>query len=699
MYVRMIPAIEQTSAWWERALADHGWMRQIRRGELAALALCLALYLYTRLAYLSDFPIYFFCDEAIHGVLARELVARGFRDHNGVWLPPYFRNAEKWSLSLSVYLHAASLVLFGIDRSVWFTRATSVFAGALAPLAVAALLRFGFQQRSWWIGILALCAMPAWFIHSRTAFETVLMVACYAAFLFAYTMYRLRDDRWIVPTILLGAATFYSYVNGQGVILISGALLLISDWRYHLSRSPARLWAACLTLIIALVPLLRFRWQHPDATVEHLRALQSYWLKPIPLNEKLQTFAGIYVQGLDPRYWFWPNTIDLDRHRFPDQGHIPLWLLPFALGGLICCLWRWREPVYRLPIVAALAAPFSSALVGLAVTRALAMVIPITLLVSIGAQTMIGLVSLRWQRALSLILGAALAISSLVMLRSAVLGGPLWFRNYGLYGMQYGAQQLFVDTIPELIAADPQTMLRVSPAWANNPNSFVDFFLTPAQRRRVELINIDAYLYQRRALDPARDLFIMTGEEYERARQSGKFIVAPPERIIPYPDGQPGFYVTRLEYVANIDELLAADRAARAALVETPVLLAGQPVIVAHSRFDIGSAGDLFDNDPQTLARGFEANPLAIEIRFPEPRTLTEIELTVGTMDFDLTVTLTTNDGQITTLREQYRGLPMDPTVTMRLPQPLIVNKVRLDILQVGVGEVAHVHAREIRLR
>ncbi|WP_298821296.1 glycosyltransferase family 39 protein [uncultured Chloroflexus sp.] len=686
-------------SWLTDPLAPSGKMSHLRRGEVLLLLAGLACYLYTRFAGLTAFPIYFFCDEAIHGVLARDLVANGFRSSDGVWLPPYFRNAEKWNLSLSVYVHAISILLFGFDHSVWQTRATSVIAGLLAPLGVAALLRFGYNNRHWWLGIFVLSAMPAWFLHSRTAFETALMVACYAGFLATYAFYRYYDDRWIVAVILFGAATFYSYANGQGVMLVSGVMLLAIDARYHFSRPPQRLWTALAVLAIVLTPLLRFRWLHPDATVEHLRALNSYWLQPLPLSEKIRRFLEIYAQGLDPRYWFWPNTIDLDRHRFPDSGHLPLFLLPFVLIGLGVCLWHWRESIYRLPIVALLAAPFSSALVGIAITRALAMVIPATVLTVIGISVLIERLPLSWQRLLSILSGGVLVMSSLTMTQTALLAGPLWFRDYGLNGMQYGAQTLFGEVIPTLLERDPHIIARVSPTWANNPNSFADFFLNPAQRRRIEFVNIDAYQYSRRDLDPQRDVFIMTAAEYDRALQSAKFIIAPPEQIIWYPDGQPGFYITRMEYVANIDELMAAERAARMALVEEFVTLDRQELVVAHSQFDIGSVIDLFDGNLATLARGFEANPLVIELRFANPQSVNTIELTVGTMDFDLTVTVTTPEGEERVFNQQYRGLSRDPTVTFDLPAPLNAAKLRLDILQIGVGEPAHVHVREVTWR
>ena len=45
--------------------------------------------------------------------------------------------------------------------------------------------------------------------------------------------------------------------------------------------------------------------------------------------------------------------------------------------------------------------------------------------------------------------------ASLWMLRDALTKGPLWFGDYGLYGMQYGAKQLFEEEIPAFLKEDP----------------------------------------------------------------------------------------------------------------------------------------------------------------------------------------------------------------------------------------------------
>lgn len=582
--------------------------------ELLLLAAGLAFYALTRLVGLAVFPIYFFCDEAIQTTLARALLANGLRDNAGVLLPPYFLNAEKWNLSLSVYVHALSVALVG--HSIALNRATSVVVSMLGVAAVALTLRLVFGSRSWWVAPFAMAAMPAWFLHSRTAFETVMMVAFYACFLCCYLLYRTRGARWLFPALVFGGMTFYAYANGQGVMLVSGVLLLLLDLPYHL-RQGWRVWAAAAaTLAVLVTPLLRFRLLQPDAYADQLRHLDSYWLREGPLAAKLARFAEIYGTGVSPGYWFLSNTVDLERHRMLGMGHLGIWLAPLVLVGLGVCLWRWRSPTHRVVLVAVLAAPFSAALVGIGITRVLAMVVPAALLASIGLDQIIAWLKPR-VRPQSVAVASALAfgLAALLVMRAALVDGPTWFSDYGMNGMQYGARQLFVETIPAELAEHPDTTLLVSPTWANNPDVFLDFFLTPAQRARVRFANVDGFTIARQDLDPDRHLFVMPDYEYTKAITSGKFIVEPPERIIPYPDGRPGFYFVRMAYVPNVDELFAADRAARARLVEGEIVVAGQPARVAHSALDIGTIVNLFDGDTSSLARGMEANPLVVDLR------------------------------------------------------------------------------------
>jgi hypothetical protein len=199
--------------------------------DIALLIFGLVVYGLTRFIGLDRFPIYFFSDEAIQQTLAEQLIRNHFRDSAGILLPTYLLNDDKWSNSLSVYAQVLGVALFG--KSVLVARATSVIISMLGALAVTLTLKLIFDNRFWWAGTLVMAALPAWFLHSRTAFETVMMVSFYACFICAYLLYRYRSPRYLAPALIFGAATFYSYTNGQGVMLVSGVLLLCSDLRYH----------------------------------------------------------------------------------------------------------------------------------------------------------------------------------------------------------------------------------------------------------------------------------------------------------------------------------------------------------------------------------------------------------------------------------------------------------------------------------
>jgi hypothetical protein len=697
------PLIAPLEASSEPATAPQATPRSalLARPEVALLAGGLLFYALTRLVGLALFPIYFFCDEAIQATLAMALIDNGLRDTQGVLLPPYFLNAEKWNLSLSVYVHALSVALFGASIAV--TRGTSVLVSVLGVAAVALTLRLVFALRSWWVAPLVMAAMPTWFLHSRTAFETVMMAAFYACFLCCYLLYRTHGGaRWLLPALVFGGMTFYSYANGQGVMLVSGALLLLLDLRYHL-RQGWRVWAIGAGALAALaIPLLRFRVLQPEAYAEQLRYLDSYWLWQIPLGEKLGRFAATYGLGLSPAYWFLPNTVDLERHRMLGMGHLGLWLAPLILCGLGVCLWRWRSPAHRAVLVAVLAAPFSAALVGIGITRVLAMVVPAALLAIIGLDWLAGRFATRLRAQTSAtVVAVALALIAVGLTRSALVEGPTWFTNYGIDGMQYGARQLFAEAIPAELAANPEATLLVSPTWANNPNVFSDFFLTPAQRERVQFANVDSFTFSRQPLDPARQIFVMPDYELERAEQSGKFLIGPAERIISYPDGRPGFSFVRLEYVANVDELFAADLAKRTRPVQTTVEVDGQPVEAIYSPIDMGELKNLFDGDSFSLLRGMEANPLLIELRFSEPRSLSGVDLTAGSMDFELTVeAIPADGGEPIVASNTYIGLAEDPTVSLYLPAgPIEVSSLRLEIFQIAAPAIPHIHLRELVLR
>ena len=118
----------------------------------------LLVYLLTRLIGLEQFPIYFFTDEAVHTVLAEQLVKNGFQ-YDGAFLPTYFSMGSTFALnSLSVYLQVIPFILFG--KSIFVTRAVSVFISLIGAVAVGLTLRDFFKMKYWWSGCVCLIRAP-----------------------------------------------------------------------------------------------------------------------------------------------------------------------------------------------------------------------------------------------------------------------------------------------------------------------------------------------------------------------------------------------------------------------------------------------------------------------------------------------------------------------------------------------------------
>ncbi|MFN3309397.1 MAG: hypothetical protein ACK44E_09335, partial [Anaerolineales bacterium] len=263
--------------------------------------------------------------------------------------------------------------------------------------------------------------------------------------------------------------------------------------------------------------------------------------------------------------------------------------------------------------------------------------------------------------------------------------------------MQYGTRQIFEQKIPQYLHRYPDSQLFVSSLWANGADVFVRYFLTPEQAQRVNMGSIDSYLSRKQPLDE-RTVFFLTAEEFRAALASPKMRFIRMEEEVPYPNGKTGFYIVRLAYVDNVDEIFARERELRRQLLTTHVVVDGISVAVRYSQIDAGHLGDLFDQDRQTLIRGREANPFILEFQFVQPQLLKGIQAQFGSMDFELVLYLYP-EGQTEPieLRQEYRGLPPDPSVELLFPQEMNLAKMRIEVRDLNYGEIANIHIRELK--
>ncbi len=668
--------------------------------ESILFGLSLLIYLVIRLVGLDRFPIYFFTDEAVHTVLAEDLVQNHFR-FNGTLLPTYFSLGASYGLnSVSVYLQVIPYLLFG--KSVFVTRAVSVFVSLLGAAAVGLTLKDFVKARYWWTGVLILSATPVWFYHSRTAFENVELAAFYAIFIYFYLCYRLRSPKWLFLAIIAGALAFYTHGLGQFLIAATAGLLFLIDLPYHWRNKKIGLLGLGLIIILTL-PYLRFSSANPAIFEEQMRMRGAYWLEQgLSLPAKFMRFGTEYLHGLNPLYWFIPNPlVDLARHQMKGYGYILSIAFPFFMGGLWLMLKNLRSPVYRTVLITLLVSPLGAALAQITVLRVIWFVIPAAILTSLGLDGFLYWLEKKRIFKFSLSIGVFLILLfiNLYILQDALRNGPTWYKDYSLYGMQYGAKQLFGEAIPKELENDPNQQIVVTPIWANGTDNLVRFFLSREQQQHVRLDSIKAYLFERLPLDKNVTL-VLTESEYQEALASPKFKNIVTNEVLYYPDGSPGFYFVQLDYSEQADKLFADEKLARSKPVEATILVDAQPTIIRYSQIDMGQPEAIFDGDVHTLMRGLEANPFVIELVFQQPRTISQINADLANMDFTFTARLIDDaSGENKVYEITQRGSPGDPHVELLTDNgPDKISRLRLEIFSLNAGAEPHIHIREIKL-
>ncbi len=651
----------------------------------------LSLYITVRMVALPDFPIYFFTDEAVQTVQASDLILHNFRSPQGELLPTYFQNGPFYNLSLSVYAQVLPVFLFG--KSIWVTRGAAALMTLLAAVSVGLILDRVFKSRYAWLGVLLLSITPAWFLHSRTAFETTLAASFFAAFLCCYLMYVSHSPHWLYGAVFFGALAFYTYTPMRIVMLVCAGLLFLTDLRLHMRRRKTLLGAFLLVCLLAL-PFVRFLLLHPGDMGRHLQVLGSYWISDISLAAKLGTFLREYLRGLSPLYWYIPNDWDLVRHTMRGYGHL-LWpLLPLGLLGIYIALRRIRQAPYRVLLIAALAAPSGAAFVRLGITRALVMVIPVTILTALAAQAV-----LEWLRSRvkisPLLIFLPLAVANLLMLHDALRNGPTWYEDYGLTGMQYGARQVFTE-VADHLRAHPEDQIVLSPSWSNGTDVVARFFFPVPLP--FELGSPRAFFDASRPLTE-NTLVVMLPDEFDSLPQE-RFAKVEIEKVVPFPDGRPGFYFTRLAYIDNVKQVVALEREEHYRPQNSRITLDGQEVNVTHPRLDIGTVEAVFDRLLDTMIRTQAINPLDLTLDFAAPRVVQGITLRVGGPATDITVRASTGDGAAPV--ELTRSLPQSTQVreaVIDFSQPLNITRLDLSIANAGEPPDAFVHLWEVTLR
>jgi hypothetical protein len=287
--------------------------------------------------------------------------------------------------------------------------------------------------------------------------------------------------------------------------MVAAVLLLISDFSYHLKNwHAAKAAVAVVYCFPAHLPL------SPAGSATPTCVVNSYFT---PISSSEDHYLSSRWRTPQPQYWFCPTvrtaaTVD-------SLGHLR-WRCCCSAGGLDPQPEELPPIPYWAVLIAAGVTPPQPCWISVSAPAGFVVPASILPLKELGADPgeIFNYKALRHCLAVLVLANRPFRI--------ALTQGPLWFSDYGLYGMQYGAQQLFEGAIPDYLAQHPASLLLISPNWANATDRFLDFFTTPQQRQQMLMGNVEGYLFKRLPLQE-NDVFIMTAPEYDKAPASPKF--------------------------------------------------------------------------------------------------------------------------------------------------------------------------------
>jgi len=295
---------------------------------------------------------------------------------------------------------------------------------------------------------------------------------------------------------------------------------------------------------------------------------------------------------------------------------------------------------------------------------------------------------------------------SIWMARDALVNGPTWFQDYTLYGMQYGAQQVFEETVLPALEKDPSLSFVVSPSWANGAEQFTSFFLPTQLQSRVTLGQPSDLITNIGSIPP-KTVIVATNDEYNKLLVDQAYKNINVLKTIDYPNGQPGFYELTLQAADNIKQIMDAQHALNRNPIEERITWNGQTVRVLHSPLGSGQVGDMFDNDPDTLARVLEANPFVVDIFPTVPFSTKSIFIKTGSMhNYTVTIRLYAQGAAEPVVYSQNyldlpnKDLPPDPEITIPFDRgPAVSERVDIEIMDNTSGDTSQIHIRTIQFK
>lgn len=407
----------------------------------------LFLVLFTLLGFVIRFyllgkaPAGLYLDEAAQGYNAYSILKTG-RDEFGKYFPVVFRSFNDFKTPLYIYLVAPLIPLFGL------TPFTVRFPSFIFSIATLPLLYFLIKlilpnkKQSTplaLISVLILALSPWHTLFGRTNFECNVALFLFLLGCFFYYKSLVRPSRLIFAAFFFALA-LPAYHSQRILVPLMLIILLIRHWRILLS--PSHRWYLCLSILIgSLITLPTLSIINTPGFLARASVLNIFssvyqqhsgslsWYHG-PFNQLVNApwflvtkeFFSLYFSYFSPRNLFFLGDYG-PRSSFPQLATFFTWGFPFYLYGLYRLikdqtLKELRFFTLALFLIAPLPAavtrdPFST-------IRALPLVVPFSILISLGLISFFKMLSHKCQK-ITLFLLVLTIFYSLLNLYSSVI--------------------------------------------------------------------------------------------------------------------------------------------------------------------------------------------------------------------------------------------------------------------------------------
>ena len=395
------------------------------------LILILILAFLLRFFYFGEIPKGFSSDEAAIGYNAYSILKTG-KDEYGNFLPLSFKSFGEYKAPLYIYATIPFIAVFGLSE--FATRLPAAIFGGLTVIVVYILIKKLFKNEN--LGLVAafLLAISPWHLqYTRIAYEgslALFLLSLGILFLlqgferkhfyylcavsFALTAYSHFTVRVFIPLLIIALVSIYwhNIMRTKKEVIISGliALVLIFPLLSDLF-SPAGLTRAKYISLFTDKGQLSAIEQKQS---EHLwsNQQQGFFAKVLhnKFTEYSSKFIGNYLAHFDFSFLFIKGD-DSQFFKTPDSGLLLLVFLPFLLFGFYQ-LFHMQYIQKGIILCWLFLAPVSSALTRLNASsnRAFIMVLPITIIITLGVIAALSAIKRGYRKFLLIILVSVIVL-------------------------------------------------------------------------------------------------------------------------------------------------------------------------------------------------------------------------------------------------------------------------------------------------